>query len=138
MCSRGLRTSLLSVVVGAVTVEGMSLTARSGGSSLARVITARSSQTSATRLMSMSVDAGVDATRYTTFIKEKVCIHDAAPGGMRVCIYVCALPRVPFQGRMDSWGSLLPGTAGLRVLVRCTEYLCTAVRVLLAPVGVLL
>lgn len=73
MCSRGLRTSLLSVVVGAVTVESMTLTARSGGSSLARVIAAaRSSQTSSTRLMSMSVDAGVDAARYATFIKEKV------------------------------------------------------------------
>lgn len=94
MCSRGLRTSLLSVVVGAATVESMSLTVKSGGSSLlGRVLAARSSQTSAaTRRMSMSVDAGVDAARYATFIKEKVCMcvmrHQDACARAHVCVGV--------------------------------------------------
>lgn len=75
MCSRGLRTSLLGVVVGAATVESMTLTARSGGVGFLRTMVVRSScQTSAAakRTMSMSVDAGVDAARYTNFIKDKV------------------------------------------------------------------
>lgn len=88
MCSRGLRTSLLSVVVGAATVESMSLTVRSGGSSLGRVLAARSSQTPATRRMSMSVDAGLDAARYATFIKEKVCVTQYGTS-TRVHVLVC-------------------------------------------------
>ncbi|CAM9275876.1 unnamed protein product [Scytosiphon promiscuus] len=72
MCSRGLRTSLLGVVVGAATVESMTLTARSG---FLRVMAVRaSSSTSGTAVRSttsMSVDAGVDAARYTNFIKDK-------------------------------------------------------------------
>lgn len=76
--SRGLR----ALLVGAATVEGMTLTAisrSSGGSSFVRLMSARASPSAPSpsssvskRLMSMSVDAGVDAARYTTFIKEKV------------------------------------------------------------------
>lgn len=76
MCSRGLRTSLLGVVVGAATVESMTLTARSGGGFLRMMVARSSSPTYAAankRTMSMSVDAGVDAARYTNFIKDKVC-----------------------------------------------------------------
>ncbi|CAB1096368.1 unnamed protein product [Ectocarpus sp. CCAP 1310/34] len=74
MCSRGLRTSFLGVVVGVATVESMTVTARSGGSFL-RMMVARSSPptyaVATKRTMSMSVDAGVDAARYTNFIKDK-------------------------------------------------------------------
>lgn len=65
---------MLGVVVGAATVESMTLTARSGGGFL-RMMVARSSSpasAAAKRTMSMSVDAGVDAARYTNFIKDKV------------------------------------------------------------------
>ncbi|CAM9999274.1 unnamed protein product, partial [Hapterophycus canaliculatus] len=75
MCSRGLRTSLLGVVVGAATVESMTLTARSGSGSFLRVMAARASSSSPSSgrssTTSMSVDAGVDAARYTNFIKDK-------------------------------------------------------------------
>lgn len=73
--SKGLR----ALLVGAATVEGMTLTAtsRSGGGSFVRLMAARASPSPlpssvSKRMMSMSVDAGVDAARYTTFIKEKV------------------------------------------------------------------
>jgi len=76
--SRGLR----ALLVGAATVEGMTLTATTrsgGGGGFVRLMASRasssppsSSASVSKRMMSMSVDAGVDATRYTTFIKEKV------------------------------------------------------------------
>lgn len=63
MAYRGLRTRILGVVVGAATVEGMSLVGRS---SCLRMVSTSSS------LRMMAAGPVVDADRYAEFIKDKV------------------------------------------------------------------
>ena len=82
MTPRGLRARLLGVVVGAATVEGVSLTSRSlrvvsSAASASAATTARSTSrmrsSSPATIMTMA-DSGVDVGRYDEFIKEEVCL----------------------------------------------------------------
>lgn len=85
MVSRGLRARIFGVVVGAATVESVSLTPRSLSikllSSAASASTASASRLSPPRMRSspgttMTVaDSVVDAGHYAQFIKEKVCVE---------------------------------------------------------------
>ncbi|CAM9282964.1 unnamed protein product [Ascophyllum nodosum] len=79
MTPRGLRARLLGVVVGAATVEGVSLTSRSlrvvsSAASASAATTARSTSrmrsSSPATIMTMA-DSGVDVGRYDEFIKEE-------------------------------------------------------------------
>lgn len=85
MAFRGMGTRILGVVVGAATVESLSMTARitassSSSSSFFRIMSssssvrgaAASSRSSSTARMMVVGSPGVDAGQYTDFIKEKV------------------------------------------------------------------
>lgn len=77
---RGVRARLLGMVVGAATVDSMCLTIRTSASS-SSFTRMMMSTSSAPARSSITMVAGVDAGRYTDFIKDKVCAATA----VRVC-----------------------------------------------------